>query len=122
MSNDFSLDMHQLLTENRGVYIHTKHLQLLMIEVFKTVNELNPELLWELFKLKKTTICDRRCHQNLVLPPTRTITYGTNSLLYNASALWNSLHNKFKCLESLSMFKDKIKSWYGAECKCNLCK
>ena len=48
--------------------------------------------------------------------------YGTNSLRFLGAQLWNKLPNEFKTIESLSVFKRKIKKWRIPDCSCRLCK
>ena len=54
VNNDFSMDMTEFLRQNGDVRIHTRHLQLLMTEVHKSLNQKNPQIMWELFSLKIT--------------------------------------------------------------------
>ena len=119
--DDYSLDMSELLELNGGISIHTKHLQTLMLEVYKSLHHQNPELMWGLFNLKNISY-NLRGKLLLRLPTARTVTYGTNSLIFKASILWNCLPNKFKSSESVSLFKNIIKKWDGNSCTCTICK
>ena len=119
--SDFSLSLSDLLNLNKEVAIHKRHLQILMLETYKSLNQENPRLMWDLF-------CYKKCSYNLrgqllvKLPSTRTVTYGTNSLLFRASIIWNKLPNKFKELCSANLFKKKIKEWKGDLCTCAQCR
>ena len=119
--DDYSLDMSELLELNGGISIHTKHLQTLMLEVYKSLHHQNPELMWGLFNLKNISY-NLRGKLLLKLPTARTVTYGTNALIFKASILWNCLPNKFKSSESVSLFKNIIKKWDGNSCTCKICK
>ena len=121
VSNDFTLDMPELLVQNKGSTIHVLHLRVLMTEVYKSLKKVNPEIMWKVFKPKQTSV-NLRGQLLVKLPPCKTVTYGTNSLVFNASIMWNALPNKFKCLQSVSLFKNHIKEWEGSSCTCNLCK
>ena len=48
----------ELLEKDCAVTIHTKNLQLLMTEMYKTKNDLNPSLMQEIF-------CENESHYNL---------------------------------------------------------
>ena len=73
--NNFNLNLNELLVLDNGCTIHQKHLQFLMIEVFKSVNHKNPELLWELFCPKEQPYNLR--NQMLVkLPTAKSTKYG----------------------------------------------
>lgn len=112
----------QLLRLDKGVSVHVKNLKTLMIEVFKSINRLNPEFMWDLF-VKNKSRYNLRSGNTLVLPPTNTVRHGSNSLLFKSSLLWNSLSVELKTSNSLSEFKSKIKSkWFGKNCTCLICK
>ena len=82
--------MKELLEINKSVTIHQKHLQILAIEVFKSITHLNPEFVWSLFNIKPVSY-NLRAGIVVTLPPTHSVRYGTNSLIFRGSLAWNSL-------------------------------
>ena len=118
--NDSSLNFDELLELDNSVCFHKRHLQLLMLEVFKSVTHENPLLIEEMF-------CFKEEHYNLrnkfllKIPLAKSKTYGTNALFFKASILWNTLPNKYKLANSISSFKNLIKSWKGESCNCSIC-
>ena len=52
---DSTSQFEELLEKDNSVSIHQKDLQLLMIEVYKTENQLNPPFLIEIFNEKAVT-------------------------------------------------------------------
>ena len=50
--NTFSGELTELLEKTNTISIHTKNLRLMMIEVYKSVNQLNPKIMWETFHEK----------------------------------------------------------------------
>ena len=74
----------------------------------------------DVFQLKDRPY-DLRGKLQLKIPPARTKTYGTNSLVFKASILWNSLPNEYKLSETTDIFKSRIKKWSGDTCHCFLC-
>ncbi len=110
--NDHTLDLPELFGLENCDSIHNRHLQLLMVEVYKTINKHNPQLLWDLFPLKEMPY-NLRTISLIKLPKTHTVTYGTNSLLFKASLIWNNLPNNLKECDNVNTFKRKIKSWKG---------
>ena len=50
----FDLDLEEQLQLNGGGTVHTKHLQILLTEVFKCLTKLNPEFMWNCFEAKDT--------------------------------------------------------------------
>ena len=118
---DFTLDLPQLLNLSGCSSIHTRHLQALMREVYQSINHESPQLMWDLFCVKNMPY-NLRGQLLVKLPSARTSTYGTNSLLFKSSILWNTLPNEFKALKSTLAFKEKIKEWQGNSCTCKNCK
>ena len=84
--------------------IHTRHLQILMTETFKALNQESPHLVWDIFQLKEVTY-NLRQKPILKILPARTKTYGTNSLAFKASILWNSLPYKYKISQTSNILK-----------------
>ena len=46
---------------------------------------------------------------------------GLKTISYRAPQLWNLVSTEIKNASSLSIFKQKIKSWYCDDCPCGLC-
>ena len=59
---------------------------LLLTEFFKSLNHLNPEIMWTIFKGKSSKF-NLRSGSNLILPRTNTQKYGINSLRFRATIL-----------------------------------
>ena len=95
--------------------IHTQNLQILMVEVYKCLNNMSTP--WDYFKQKYTPYHLRNT-QLLELSKCRTKTYGLNTTLFKGSLLWNKLPNHFKEAKSLIHFKNKIQEWAGRSCTC----
>ena len=52
---DYESTFQQLLKQNKPVSIHQKNLQILVTEIFKTKNGLNPVIIEDVFKFKNLT-------------------------------------------------------------------
>ena len=92
-----------------------KRLRVLAIEIFKTVNNLNPNYIFtpKLHpKLRPNDILVK--HHN-------TITYGTKSLKTLGPKMWNQLPEDIISETSYTKFKEYIYTWFGPKCKCNEC-
>ena len=118
--NDFTLSFEELLLLDNYVTFHTRHIHILMQEVYKSCNSEGPSLVGELFSQKVTTF-NLRGKTLLELPKTNSITYGTNSILFKACFLWNTLPNEYKDASSLAIFKNRIRNWNGNTCTCFIC-
>ena len=80
----------ELLEKDCAVTIHTKNLQLLMTEMYKTKNGLNPTFMEEIF-------CENATHYNLrnnnefVQPRVKSVNNGTESVRFKGPQLWQML-------------------------------
>ena len=110
----------ELLERDNTKTIHTKNLQKLMIEVYKSLNHLNPEYMWEFF-VKKDVQYNLRTKELCKLPSVSSQRYGLNSLSFRGSLLWNTIDDEIKLSPSLEVFKKKVRSWNGISCTCFIC-
>ena len=118
--NDFEADYLVLLAQSKSVSIHVRQLQFLMIEVYKTKRLHNPDFMNEVFK-SKTCHYQLRNNDLLTLESTRTATFGTRSISFKGSIVWNRLPAYLKEAESINKFKKLIRTWSGIECSCKIC-
>ena len=74
----------------------------LAIEIFKTVNNLNPDFMKNVFTSKQNARV-RPC--DLLVRSHNTATYGDKSIKILGPKIWNTLPTEIKCETSLSKFK-----------------
>ena len=118
---DYNSNLYKLLDLSSGTTFHIKFICKLLEEIFKTLNKLNPPFLSELFVPKQSGYLLRR-GQQLVLPPTKTVKFGLQSLAFAGSLIWDRLPNDVKSSASLNIFKNRIKSLPKNFCTCSICK
>ena len=123
--NDSTSDYNQLLNKSSKASMEVKCLRNLALEIFKTLNHLNPEYMKEIFY--KTTNLTHRPF-NIKVNQNNTTKYGNNTTKYGNKSLrslgphiWNSLPKQIKEETNYNKFKNYIDKWFGAKCKCNLC-
>ena len=92
-----------------------------MTEIYKSMNKLNPSLVWE-FHEKKHETYDLRIQNLCKLPEIKTQGYGQESLSFGRSFLWNTLDDTIKNQPTLTAFKKRIKDWAGDKCTCRICR
>ena len=92
------------------------------LEVFKTIYELNPSFMNDLFQLRESNRPVREKYRlNLNVPKTNQVRFGTKSLRNLTSKIWNSLPPNIKSVDNLNSFKALIKNWDGTSCNCTIC-
>lgn len=111
--------LSELLSELNQSSIHTKHLHSLLVEVFKSLNGLNPEFMQDYFRLKQLPYALRKSNL-LTLPATKTKTYGTNSVHFQACLNWNKLPTDVRNSSKINSFKNLL-SKCSLRCSCRLC-
>ena len=119
--NDYTSTFNELLHRVNECTIHQKNLQKLMLEVYNSLPQPNPSFLWDMFH-EKDNKYNLRSKNLLMLPPTKTTTYGNDSFSFRGGILWNSLPNDKKTATSVCSFKSCIKIWYGENRRCKICK
>ena len=96
--------------------------RILCIEVYKTLNSLNPCFMQELFKLSETNRNVRNKYKlNLNTLVVNQVNYGTKSLRSFGPKIWNSLPHNVKSAENLETFKKIINNWNDMSCNCVVC-
>ena len=99
----------------------TKNLQILMTEMCKTRNGLNPSFMQEIS-------CDNATYYNLcnnkefLQTRMRSVNNGTESVRFKGPQLWQMLPPMIRNSQSLCQFKTKIQRWNGENCPCKLCR
>ena len=88
-----------------------KRLRFLCVEVYKTINNLNPSFMKQIFELRETNRNVREKYRlNLNIPSYHQITFGKKSLRIFEPKFWNSLPYHFKSSKNLENFKTVIKN------------
>ena len=108
-----------MLREQNEITIHQRNLQVLMAEVYKIVNDIEPPILNSLFQFRCNTN-NIRNFQEIFTENRKTVKYGAETATYRA--LRANLHTKYKNAKSLDEFKSKVKPWKCDFCQCRLCK
>ena len=100
--------------------MRVRQMQNLCIEIYKTLLNLNPEHMHELFERNSHTYSTRRPN-NLKIPRVNQTSFGSRSIRAEGAKLCNHLPENIKSSESLSIFQNLIKQWNGPSCGCNYC-
>ena len=77
----------RLLEISNKLSIHQRHLRFLLVEIYKSASNVNPEFMWQYFI-------------SLVLPNAKTTYFGTNTSHFRGSLIWNYLLTVIKNSQS----------------------
>ena len=117
---DYGSTFEELLDRDKSKTIHKKNLHILMTEVYRTINHLNPEYMWEFFT-KRDVPYGLRSSELCMIPSVNYQRYGINSLSFRGSLLWNALSDEIKLTTSTKNFKKEIRHWDGKSRTCHIC-
>ena len=119
--NDCKNDFGSFLGQSNSMSIHVRNLQLLMMEIFKTKFDWNPPFMKDIFIERRIT--DNLRHGNDVqLPKMWTTSFRVETLAYLGNKLWKYLPHNIKQLDTLFIFKKRIRLWNGDRSNCRLCR
>ena len=102
--------------------MNVNRLRTLCIEVFKTLKNLNPSFVKEIFSLRQTNrpVCEKY-KLNLDIPSYNQVTFGRKTLRFFGPKTWNSLPYHIKSAENLASLKTMIKFGNGETCSFKIC-
>ena len=121
VSDDHNSSYSELLMTKKEHTIHQQNINVLMKEIYKFENNLSPPLIDDMFQVRKINY-NLRHFQKFANTKKNSVKMGLETITYRAPQLWNLVPTEIKDAPSLSIFKEKIKSWYCDNCLCRLCK
>ena len=120
--SDYVSSCEQLLEKSGKCNMNIRRLSFLCIETYKTLNDLSPSFMKEIFeKRDENRVTRDRYKLNLNIPRRNQVTFGTKSLKFYGPKIWNAPPVSIKTVEKLNAFKDLIKKWNGISCNCIVC-
>ena len=118
LHNDYDSNYNTLQKKSDKCSVEVRRLRTMALEIFKSLDDLNPLLMKELFN-KRNNVNRRK--NDLIIHPRNTVTFGSNSSRSLGRHIWNALPENIKVITSFEKFKESINNWYGPSCKCSLC-
>ena len=109
LGNNLS-DFQSSLQNNEDICSHHKDIQNLTIEMFKIKNEFAPPIMDSMFERRNESY-NLRNFQDFLTERERTVHYGLKTLSYRSPQVWSLLPENIKEVESLEIFKRKVKNW-----------
>ena len=101
--NDYESDHETLLHNSNKPIMEIQRLRTLAFEIFKSLNEINPPYMKNIFTPKENT----KVRQNdIIVKRINTSTFGTQSLRSLAPKIWNNLSSNIKSETLFPKFKE----------------
>ena len=117
--NDYESDYEALLLKSNKPTLQIRRIKLLATEIFKTINDLNPAYMKEIFELNTRRDTGSK---KLVVQSQKSMKYGSYTLRSLGPRIWNRLDFETRDCNTLSTFKSLINTWAGPTCHCSSCK
>ena len=119
--NDYESLYLLLLEETHQTTFHQRCINSVMIEVYKYLNRHSTDIMNDIFKLRENTYNLWNFH---ILPTEnlRSLKYGLDVIPHRASQLWQQVPTDILEAASLTLFKNRIKTWKCEDCACRSCK
>ena len=117
--DDYESDYGSLTGKNGTTTIEIKRLQTLATDIFKTINNISPSYMKNIFTPK---ISAKIGPHGVIVRHHNTATYCDKSLATPGPKTWNKLPTNIKSLTSITKFKEHIRTWFGPSCKYNVCR
>ena len=90
--------------------------------MYKVANDMSPEIMNEVFKLRNTPHYNLRHTSLFSTEPIHSVFNGTESASYLGPKIWEQIPAEIKNKDSLDGFKKEIKKWKPIACPCRICK
>ena len=119
LSNDYVSSYAELRKKTTSVSMETKRLRRIVYEIFKTLNNLNPVFMKDIFHYSPNLTHKKH---NLYIHTQNTARFESKSLRAFGANIWNTLPEHIKSTTSLLEFKKIINTWPGPKCKCSVYK
>ena len=117
-----SLTFKELLQKDGSVTIHHRNIQKVGIEMYKIKHRLSPIVMEQIFPDRNYNGPNTRSQNDFEIPHINSVKLGQESLRFMGPNVWEMIPVTIKNANSLSIFKNKIKSWTPERCPCRLCK
>ena len=106
----------ELLNIDKSVTIHQRNLQYLLIEIYKVKKGISPTIMNEIFQFFENRVYELRSRVHLPNRNSRTVFFGTKSIINLGGKLWHMVPKSIKSSEWLIVFKSKTKYWTPNHC------
>ena len=115
-------NFEKLLVKDNSVSIRHNNVDTLAIEMYKVTNDMSPEIMNDIFKLRENTRYNLRHTSQFLVDPIHSVFNGSESASYLGPKIWEQIPCEIKNINSLVGFKKEIRKWNPANCPCRICK
>ena len=117
-SLEFASVYAELLKKSGKATIEIKRQLFLALEIFKTVNIMNPYYMKEVFS-KTTNLTHRPL--DISFNQNNATKYENNRLRSLGAHIWSSVPSQIKEEMEYEKIKNYMNDWFGLKCRCSMC-
>ena len=108
--NDKISNFEKLLNKGNSVSIHHNNIHALAIEMYKAANDMSPDIMNEVFKLRNTPHYNLRHTSLFYTDPIHSVYDGTESASYLGPNIWEQIPAEIKNKDPRNGLKKEIKN------------
>ena len=121
--SDYESPYDTLLAKSAKVTMKASRLESLCVEIYKSINAINPSFMNEIFRLRVTNrTVSSQYRLDLDISTVNQVSFDNKSIRSFEPKIWNSLPPHIKFCENLETFKRVVKNCDGITCNCRVCK
>ena len=120
IQKDCTSNFQELLNKSNSVSVHQRNLQLLLTEIYKTVHNLNPPFMTQVFEEKDHTIKLSGKQQPCLSRSKDNVVWHRHHQVYWKKIMAGTA-NRIKRSQSLEIFKQKVTLIRNFDCSCRMC-
>ena len=98
--SEYHNSYEELLQINKDISIHQKHLRILPLEIYNIIMQFDPKCIWHCFDTNPIPY-NLRKGSRLLIPPAKSLNFGTNLVTFRGSFLWKNFHLRLKIVKQL---------------------
>ena len=117
--NGYESSFCDMLSTLNEKIIHQRFINVLLSEVYKYLNGIFPELMYEVSYLHQNHY--NLCSLNVFAKDSPRNKFMLNYTVYRANQLWKTLPSEVKDCPSSQLFKNRIKTCRWDKCQCRIC-
>ena len=119
--SEYPKSYEEFLQINKDISIHQKHFHILALEVCKSIMQFSLEFMFHCFNTNPIPY-NLRKGRRLLIPPAKSVNFGTNSVKFAGSLLWNNLLLRLKNSQTIHDFRSELKNLGKIHCTCIVCR
>ena len=100
----------ELLVKDNSVSIHQNNIHTIASEMYKVANDISPEILHDIFKLRENTHYNLRYTSQFLVDPIQSVFNGSEPTSYLVSKIWEQIPFEIKNINSLVVLKKKLEN------------